>query len=238
MRIKREVLKINKLINNDLLDLIKSPETKIIEISGQPDSGRTQSAFKLVSKIVDKDSFYIYFAVKKKLLNQKYYNSIIPEDISNNMIFSIAENFEDVKKVIHDIFSASNFENKKVKLGGMTLKAIIIDDASEYILNQNKKDIMAIMHFLNGVFSLANIKTIIVNELRYNIDEKEREKTPLKPLYFNHLDSVVSLRLKVDLNDENMPILTRFQIPKTKIDLGIEKPKSSLGIFSAFKCCR
>ena len=235
MRIKKEVLKINKLIDNDLLDLAKSPEAKIIEISGHPDSGRTRSAFKLANEISEKDSFYIYFAVKKRLLSQGYYDSMVPKNYGNNMVFAIAESFEDVRKTLQNIMSLGEFENKKIKLGNIELKAIVIDDACEYLLNQNKREIMAIMNFLNGIYSLANIKTIIVNELRYNIDEKEREKTPLKPLYFNHLDPVVSLRLKVSLNDENMPILTRFQITKIKIDLGIEKPKSSLGIFSAFK---
>lgn len=189
----------------DFLEKIRSNKYKIMEFFGAPDSGMTLSLFLLLRRL-NRISAYISLAST----NHDY--RMLKDIVGKKTFIGIMNkpSIHELKNIIEYIAPYLNY--------------LVIDDFAYYVLHKKKSEIQDIMDFLTGIINKYDVKVIIVNQYRYQLNENNNSE--LVRLYKNFLEPYIDLGAEVkrlDDNKENIKIRASFT--KTRFSLDNLIPK-------------
>lgn len=180
-------------INAGILDTLLSQKNKITEVTGFPDSGTSSSVIALLG-----------------CLNSKYNKQCLYITSKNNMMHP--DLFERLanKNIIICLFSEKDYNEvfEVIKKYGPEINYIVIDDFSRLVLHRRSATIKNILSTLEALTKQFNFNLILVNQFRYDINQKR-----IRPLYEKFISSYLALKL------------TSTRINDLDIELSIESQK-------------
>ena len=185
-------------INAGILDTLLSQKNKITEVTGFPDSGTSSSVIALLGYLNSKyNKQCLYIASENNMMQPLLFKKLA----NNNIVISLFK-----EKDYNAVFEV-------IKAFGPEVDYIVIDDFTRLVLHRRSATIKNILSTLDALIKQFNFNLILVNQFRYDINQKR-----IRPLYEKFITSYLSLKL------------TSTRINDLDIELSIESQKTSKNI--------